>query len=302
MPILTKVINAILPLIPKTLVGYVSRPYIAGETLEDAVQTVRELNASGAMATIDLLGESVTSREESLTTLRKIETILHAIEQNELDSNISIKPTQLGLMIDAGFCEENIRSLCRIAKEYGNFVRIDMEDHPYTTVTLEICNRLRREFEGHVGTVLQAYLRRTESDARDLLREGKANLRLCKGIYNEPSEIAYKDAEEIRENFSRVNHMLMSAGAYVGVATHDDILIEHAKKSIRELNLSRDQYEFQMLLGVRPKRRNELLSEGHRTRVYVPFGDQWYAYSVRRLKENPHMAGHIVKAFFGLTK
>jgi proline dehydrogenase len=302
MSFLSKLVVTFLPLVPRRLVGFFARPYIAGESLEDGIRAVKELNAKGIMATLDVLGESVNSREESIEMRKKCEQVLHAIHDNELDSNLSIKPTQMGLDIDPAFCEENVRILCEIARGYGNFVRIDMENHPTTDTTLQMYRNLRRDFPGHVGTVIQSYMRRSEADIRLLMEEAHTNLRLCKGIYIEPESIAYRDREEVRDNYKLLNDVLLRNGAYVGIATHDDVLIDHAKELVRSLGLERGKYEFQMLLGVRPAKRDQILSEGHRMRVYVPFGDQWYAYSTRRLKENPNMALHIVKAILGFGK
>jgi proline dehydrogenase len=300
MSIFSKIIVATLPFIPKSVVGYFAKPYIAGETLDDGIRAVKELNARGIMATMDVLGESVNSKEESLAMRRQCEDVLHAIEKHKLDANLSIKPTQMGLTFDIAFCEENLRVLLEIAKGYNNFIRIDMEDHPYTDATLDVYKKLRREYPSHVGVVLQAYLFRTENDLRDLIADGHTNIRLCKGIYVEPKEIAFKERNEVRDNFTKLNRIAFEGGVYVGVATHDDVLLDAAAALVKETGLKREEYEYQMLLGVRPKRRDELVASGHRLRVYVPFGDRWYAYSTRRLKENPNMAMHIVKAIFGI--
>ncbi len=300
MSLLSTLIVKTLPLIPKSLVGYFARPYIAGETLDDGIRVVKELNAKGIMATMDVLGESVSTREESLDMRGRAEEVLHAIKRHGLDSNLSIKPTQLGLSIDEAFCEENIRHLVRVAQGYGNFVRIDMEDHPWTDVTLRMYRKLRVEFPGHVGVVVQAYMRRCMDDINALMDEAPTNVRLCKGIYIEPVEIAFRDREEVRANYRALNERLLSNGAYVGIATHDDPLITHGIDLVKRLGLPREKYEFQMLLGVRARRRDELVAQGHRMRVYVPFGDQWYPYSTRRLKENPQVALHIAKAVFGI--
>lgn len=302
MSIISTVIVKSIPLIPKSVVGFFSRPYIAGEALADGIRVVKDLNARGIMATMDVLGESVNSRAETIDMRNECADVLHAIDREKLDSNLSIKPTQMGLSIDPGFCEENLRFLLDLAKQYGSFVRIDMEDHPFTDATLEMYRRLRREYPGMVGTVLQAYMRRSAADIAELMAEGATNLRLCKGIYVEPEQIAYKGREEVRENFKALNRALLSNGAYVGIATHDDPLLEHGMALVRELGLDRSAYEFQMLLGVRPERRDQIVAQGHRMRVYVPFGSRWYAYSTRRLKENPNMAMHIVKAIVGLNK
>ncbi|MFZ1729434.1 MAG: proline dehydrogenase family protein [Bacteroidota bacterium] len=302
MSVISKIIAWSIPFIPKPVVGYFARPYIAGETLADGIRVVKELNAKGIMATMDVLGESVNSREETVAMRKQCEDVLHAINEHKLDANLSIKPTQLGLSIDPVFCEENLRVLLDIALKYNNFVRIDMEDHPYTDSTLQIYRTLRRDYGNHVGVVLQAYLRRTEADLRDLMSEGDTNIRLCKGIYVEPEAIAFKQRAEVQDSFKRVNELGLSGGAYIGIATHDDVLIEDGFETVKKLGLTREQYEFQMLLGVRHNRRDQIVALGHRLRVYVPFGDRWYAYSTRRLKENPSMAMHVLKAIFGMGK
>ncbi len=301
MSFISKLIAVTIPLVPKPIVGYFARPYIAGEALSDGVRVVKELNARGIMATMDVLGESVNSREETLDMRRQCEAVLHAINEHKLDANLSIKPTQMGLSIDPAYCEENLRVLLDIARGYDNFVRIDMEDHPYTDSTLTMYKNLRRDYGKHVGVVLQAYLRRTDADLRDLMADGKTNIRLCKGIYVEPEEIAFKKREEVQENFKKLNELGLRDGVYIGIATHDDVLLEHGIETVEALKLKKEEYEFQMLLGVRPKRRDEIVAQGHRLRVYVPFGDQWYAYSTRRLKENPSMAMHIIKAILHLN-
>jgi proline dehydrogenase len=302
MSIFSKLIVASIPLIPRSVVGFFARPYIAGDALSDGIRVVKELNAQGIMATMDVLGESVNTREECIEMRRQCEDVLHAINEHGLDSNLSIKPTQMGLSISEEFCEENLRILLDIARKYSNFVRMDMEDHPYTDSTLAIYKRLRRDYPGLVGVVLQSYLRRTVADLQDLVADGPTNIRLCKGIYVEPEEIAFKKRDEIRECFMQANDFGFREKVYIGIATHDDVLIDYAIAKVSEYGLTREQYEFQMLLGVRSQRRDQLVAMGHRLRVYVPFGEQWYAYSTRRLKENPSMAMHIVKAIFGFNK
>lgn len=302
MSVVSTLIARSLPLFPKSLVGFFARPYIAGETLEDGVRVVKNLNARGIMATMDVLGESVTSKDESFQMRAKCEEVLRTIEARGLDANLSVKPTQLGLELDSAFCEDNIRHLCRIAVGFGNFIRIDMEDRTTTEATLGMYRRLRSEFPGHVGVVIQAYMRRSEADILNLLDSGETNIRLCKGIYVEPASAAFKERDEIRDNFRLLNRKLLERGAYVGIATHDDRLLEHGVQLVKELQLDNSRYEFQMLLGVRPQRRDQIVAAGHRMRVYVPFGDRWYAYSTRRLKENPQMAMHVLKAIFGFNK
>ncbi len=302
MSIISKIIVATLPLVPKSLVGYFAKPYIAGPSLEDGVRVVKDLNAKGITATMDVLGESVSNREESIEMRNECEEVLHAINKNNLKATLSIKPTQMGLSFDETFCEENIRHLCTVAKGYNNSVCIDMEDHPYTDATWRIYDHLRREFPGSITCVMQAYLKRSADDMRKLTEGPETNLRLCKGIYIEPEEIAYRDRERVRESYKELLRLGLKGGAYISIATHDDPLIDDAMNVVKELNLNGNSYEFQMLLGVRPRRRDDLVSKGYPMRVYVPFGERWYAYSTRRLKENPNMAMHIVKAILGINK
>ncbi len=286
-------VAATLPYVPKPIVGFFSKNYIAGEFLEDAVQTVKDLMAQGMCATIDVLGEEVKRKEDSLAAVEEYKRTLRVIHEEKLDANISVKPTHMGLHLDKEFCYQNIKTLIEEAKKYNNFVRIDMEDSSTTDDTLDIYLRLQKEY-GNVGTVLQSYLRRTISDINRLLPV-KPNLRLCKGIYREPRVIAYKDKEIINYNYNYALKKLLSNGCYVGIATHDEKLVWYALKLIEELGLKKDQYEFQMLLGVDHELRRILVNAGHRLRVYVPFGKEWFAYSTRRLKENPEIAGHIMR-------
>jgi proline dehydrogenase len=297
MSLLNKLVVTAMPLIPKAIVGRVARRYIAGTTLSDGVKTVKRLNQAGMMTTMDLLGEDVKDGLEAQAVRDNILPILQAIHKNALNSNISIKPTQLGLNIDKEMGLQNIRAILEEARKLGNFVRIDMEDAQTTDNTLEIYRKLRREGFSNTGVVTQAYLHRSESDVRSLVKDG-ANFRLCKGIYNESPSIAYKGRQEIRDNFLKLLRIILEGGSYVGIATHDDFLIDGAMKLIQELGLRPTQYEFQMLLGVRETRRNDIVKTGHKLRVYVPYGEQWYAYSTRRLKENPAMAWYITKAIF----
>jgi proline dehydrogenase len=292
----TLIVNA-LPLIPKPVVGQVAKRYIAGTTLPDGIRVVKQLNANRMMATMDLLGEDVNDAGEANQVKANILPILRAIKENGLDSNMSIKPTQLGLKIDKELCFRNVKEIIAEAARLGNFVRIDMEDATATDDTLDLYRRLRKEGLSNMGVVIQAYMRRSESDVRALVKEG-ANFRLCKGIYNESPAIAYKGRQEIRENYLKLLQIMLEGGSYVGIATHDDFLLDGAASMIQKVGLKKDQYEFQMLLGVRENRRDQLVRDGHRLRVYVPYGEQWYAYSTRRLKENPLMAWYITKAIF----
>ncbi len=290
---LNSLVAATLPYVPKPIVGFFSKEYIAGETPEDAVRTVKDLMAQGMCATIDVVGEEVKTKDDSTAAVNTYLSVLKEINAQNLDANISVKPTHMGLLLDSEFCYNNIRMLVEEAKKYNNFVRIDMEDATVTTATLDLYRRIRKDFD-NVGVVIQAYMRRTMADVDDLIKE-KANLRLCKGIYREAREIAYKDKEIINYNYTYALETLLKNNCYIGIATHDEKLVWDALKLIRELKLKREQYEFQMLLGVDPELRKILVNAGHRLRVYVPFGTEWFAYSTRRLKENPDVAGHIIK-------
>ncbi|MEW6060846.1 MAG: proline dehydrogenase family protein [Bacteroidota bacterium] len=300
MNLLNSFVVKTLPYIPKSIVGAVAQRYIAGETLADAVAKVRQLNSEHAMATVDVLGEDIVTQDQATESKFASLDVLHAITKNSLDSNLSVKLTSLGLKMEKQFCLGNVEEIVSTAKRLNNFVRIDMEDHTCTDDTLEIYRILRNRYD-NVGIVIQAYLHRSEGDVRALAAE-KANVRLCKGIYNEPPQVAIKDRVGIQQNYLKLLRILFEAGCYVGIATHDDVLIEGAKKMISEFDIPKTMYEFQMLLGVRDEKRKQLISDGHRLRVYVPFGRDWYGYSVRRLKENPQMAGHVFKAMFGVGK
>jgi proline dehydrogenase len=290
--LLDRAIVRVLPAVPRPVVKKLSRRYIAGSTLVAACRVVSGLNEDGKMATIDVLGEEITGREEATALLAEYEDVFETIEREGLDSNISVKLTGLGLNLDHEFCRDNIAELVREAAKRNNFVRIDMEDSSTTTETLELFRELRGQGLDNVGIVLQAYMKRTLTDIADLADLGP-NVRVCKGIYVEPAEIAYQEFETVRLNFVEAVGALLDAGGYVAVATHDDWVIGEALALIEERGLAPDQYEFQMLLGVRPELGDELVREGHRLRIYVPFGRQWYEYSLRRLQENPKIAGYI---------
>jgi proline dehydrogenase len=284
-----------LPFIPKPIVGKVSSRYIAGTQLADAVRKVRELNLDGLMATMDILGEDMHERPAAERIMVEWRRVLDEIKASGVDSNISVKPSQLGFRIDPEYCYANLRVLVQAARDRGNFVRIDMEDSTMTTATIDFHNRLRKEGFDNIGIVIQAYLHRSDADVRSLVKT-KANFRLCKGIYRESPDIAYQDRDDIRRNFGLLLRIMMENGCYVGIATHDEYLVEKSYELIAKSNLAKERYEFQMLLGVREQLRKSIIDAGHRLRVYVPFGDQWYAYSVRRLKENPQIAGYVLKA------
>jgi proline dehydrogenase len=289
--LLDSAIVRLLPAVPKPVVQRFSARYIAGVTLADAVAVVRELNAGGKMATVDVLGEEITREEETRAIAQAYRDVLVAIAEGSLDSNVSVKPTALGLGLSYELCRENLLEVLRS----GRFVRIDMEDSSTTDDTLRLYRELREDGHANVGVVLQAQLRRTLDDIA-ALADLRPSVRICKGIYLEPSAIAFTDAEAIRVNFLRCLDALFDAGSYVGIATHDEWLIGESLARVARRGLGREEYELQMLLGVREERRDELVAEGHRLRVYVPYGEQWYEYSVRRLQENPAMAGTIARA------
>jgi proline dehydrogenase len=285
-------------LLPKSIVRVFSGKYIAGDTLQDAVSLTLELNKQGIYTTIDVLGEDISTRDEAIYAKNECSKVLDAIKKFNLKSNLSIKPTQMGLMLDSDFCYQQISELLDKATLINNFVRIDMEDSGTTDLTFNLYKHLREKYS-NVGVVVQSYLKRTLPDVKSLLPL-KTNFRLCKGIYIEPEEIAFKGRDEIRKNYLDSLRFMLQNDLYVGIATHDEYLVNEAYKLIKELNVSNDKFEFQMLLGVREDLRNKINKDGYKVRVYVPFGKDWYAYSIRRLKENPQVAGHIVKNLFGL--
>jgi proline dehydrogenase len=284
-----------LPLVPRPVVRLVASRYVAGETLDDAIRAVRHLNSEGCMATLDVLGEDVTNLSETDETVTEYLEALEAVLAGGLDSNLSVKLTAFGLKLDPSRCRQQFRRVLEAASARDVFVRIDMEDSSVTEETIRIYEESRRQTES-VGLVLQAYLRRSRADVARLAPL-KPGIRVCKGIYVEPAEIAFQGREEIRDNFMSLVEDLFDMGSYVGIATHDDVLVDRALAAIRKRALPREAYEFQMLLGVAVHLRRRLVTEGHRLRVYVPFGKSWHAYSLRRLKENPSIAGQIVKGF-----
>jgi proline dehydrogenase len=282
-----------LPLVPKPLVGRVASRYVAGESLADAIRVVRSLNEQGAMATVDVLGEEVSERDKALAAVEEYLRVFEAIDRERLDSNVSIKLTLLGLKIDEGFCRDNVERIVETAKRFNNFVRIDMEDHTTTDATLRIFHDLFPRY-GNVGVVLQAYMRRTLRDIGEMPPGSSA--RICKGIYVEPRAVAWKGYDTVRAAYVHALEKLIVNGIYPGIATHDEYLACRAVGLIEKHGLKRDQYEFQMLLGVDEELRRILIAGGHRLRVYVPYGGDWYPYSIRRLRENPEVARHVLRA------
>ena len=299
---INKLITKLLPLMPKGLVWIFSKKYIAGETIEDAIRVCHNLNSQKIKVTIDLLGEFITRLEEATENKNSYLEIIDRIEQEKIDGNYSLKPTSFGLLLDAEACYRNIREIVAKAASYGNFVRIDMEDSQCTDLEVALFRRLHDEFPAHVGLVLQAYMKRTFDDLRGLAPVHNAatplNFRLCKGIYVEHESIAYKKYQEINDHYLLDLEYMLRKGMYPGIATHDKPLVEGAYRLIEKYAVPKDKYEFQMLYGVTPELRKSIVDKGHTVRVYVPYGKEWFGYSTRRLKENPKMATHIIKALF----
>jgi proline dehydrogenase len=274
----------------------VTRRFIAGENIEAAIITIKELNKVGITATFDHLGESTTSKAEADADVREYLRLLGRIEETGVESNVSVKLTQLGLDIDETYCLENTRHIVAEAHRLGNFVRIDMEDSTKTDATLRIFKQLFNEF-GNVGIVLQAYLYRTEKDVDDVLAMG-ARIRLCKGAYNEPTEVAFPEKADVDANFVKLAQKLLVSGIYHGIATHDMRMIRATQEFAAREGISKDKYEFQMLYGVRRDLMLQLAQEGYRIRTYVPYGEFWYPYFMRRLAERPANVWFVVKSLF----
>lgn len=293
-----KLMVQIMPVIPKSFIRLVSKHYIAGESLKDGIEKVYELNDRGYLATLDVLGESITNKEDTEKPLRLYRELIQEIGNHpELRTGISVKLTQLGLDIDKEFCWENFQQIIEIGKEIGLFIRIDMEDSSVTSDTLDIFERSLDSYK-NVGIVIQAYLHRSENDIKHLM-DLDANVRLCKGIYREPEDIAYQGKEEIRRNFLLLGKMYLDAGKYLAIATHDQFLLDHFRTYIDNKEISSKQYEYQALLGVPIDHiLQSFIQNGSAVRIYTPFGEDWYAYSSRRLKENPDIAGYVIRDFF----
>lgn len=299
---LNKILASALPYMPKKLIWIFSKRYIAGETIEDGLKVSRELNREGIEVTIDLLGEFISIMEQAEENKNNYLKIIDRFTAEGIVGNFSLKPTSFGLLIDKNKCLENIEAIVRKAAEKNTFIRIDMEDSQCVDDELELYRKLQQKYPAHVGLVIQAYLRRTKDDITKLsemhVNGTPLNFRLCKGIYVEPKHIAYKAFEEVREHYLDDLKFMLDHHMYVGIATHDKYLVEQAMKLINERHLDKSKYEFQMLYGVTPELRSSIVSQGHKMRVYVPFGKDWFGYSTRRLKENPQMASHIIKALF----
>jgi proline dehydrogenase len=297
-----KMIAAMLPYLPKSFVWIFSKRYIAGKKIEDAIRVSKELNSQGIKVTVDLLGENITKLSEAEKNKIEYLDIIDTFVKEKIDANFSLKPTMFGLLIDKEVCYENIREIVQRAASYHNFIKIDMEDSQCVDPEIELYRKLKAEFPENVGLVVQAYLKRTLKDLENLMdihsKKIPLNYRLCKGIYVESPEIAYKKYLDINNHFLTDLEFMFKNGIYPGIATHDKPLVEGAYKLIEKYKVPKNMYEFQMLYGVTPDLRKSIVDKGHNMRVYVPFGEQWFAYSTRRLKENPKMAMLIIKALF----
>jgi proline dehydrogenase len=297
-----KFIAAILPYFPKKFIWIFSRSYISGETIDDAMRVSKVLNNKNMKVTLDVLGEFIKTLEEAEENKKEYLNLIDVSFKNHIEGNFSVKPTSFGLLIDKEICYTHLREIVAKAASVKSFIRIDMEDSPSTDDEIVLFRRLKAEFPANVGLVLQAYLKRTYKDLEQMMDlnnpEIPLNYRLCKGIYVEHESIAFKKYEEINQHYLEDLEYIFKNKIYVGIATHDKPLIEGAYKLIKKYNVPKNMYEFQMLYGVTPKLRESIVNEGHNMRVYVPFGKQWFGYSTRRLKENPKMASHIIKAVF----
>lgn len=297
-----KMLANLLPYMPKKLIWLFSKRYIAGEGIDQGLEVSKKLNEKNIEVTIDLLGEFITCLEQAEENKNQYLEIIERFTAEGIQGNFSLKPTMFGLLIDQEVCYQHIREIIAKAAEKNNFIRIDMEDSQCVDIEIELFKKLKKEFSGHVGLVIQAYLRRTLEDLTDFSNFPSngypLNFRLCKGIYVEPKQIAFKDYEEVRKHYLEDLEFMFQNKMYAGIATHDKFLVEEALKLIEKYQVPQTMYEFQMLYGVTPELRSSIVNRGHKMRVYVPFGKQWFNYSTRRLKENPQMASHIIKALF----
>lgn len=295
-------IAKMLPYFPERLVWIFSKRYISGQYISDALTESRKFNHNGVKVTVDLLGENIRVLSEAELYKEQYTDLIERFTAERIDGNFSVKPSMFGLLLDKEACYANLREIVETADRCDSFIKIDMEDSAVTSAEIEIFRRLKGEFPARVGLVFQAYMRRTLDDIKSLLDlnlpGAPLNIRLCKGIYIEAANVAYQGHQEIRDHFLNDLRFMLENGIYVGIATHDKYLIDKSYEIISQLGVAKDKYEFQMLYGVTPQLRSSVVAAGHRMRVYVPFGKQWFAYSTRRLKENPAMIWHILKAIF----
>lgn len=299
---INKLVANILPFMPKKLIWIFSKRYIAGETIDECLMVAKELNKEGTEVTIDLLGEFVNNLDQAKEYKDKYLEIIERFTSENIIGNFSLKPTMFGLLVNKEICRDYMEEIITLAVEKNSFVRIDMEDSQCVDSEIEIYKYFVRKFPANVGLVVQAYLRRTITDLIHLkdfqLNGTPLSFRLCKGIYIEPEHIAFKNYKEIQDHYIEDLEYLFNQKMYAGIATHDKQLVDRAYQLIEEKQVAHDMYEFQMLYGVTPELRKSILSNGHKMRVYVPFGKEWMGYSMRRLKENPKMVSHIIKALF----
>lgn len=292
----------ILPIFPKKLIWLFSKKYIAGISIDDALTCSKDLNSKGCKVTIDILGEAITKLDEATEYKKKYLEVIERAEAEKIDGNYSLKPTMFGLGIDKDVCYQNIKEIISKASFYNNFVRIDMEDSPYTDLEIDLYKKLHEEFPCNVGLVFQSYLKRTHQDLKDMIEYSThnqpVNFRICKGIYNEAQKISFKKYEEINEHFVADIELAIKNKIYVGIATHDKNVVNPAYEIIAKNNCKKEDFEFQMLLGITPGLRQKIMRKGYTMRIYVPFGKDWFKYSYRRFKENPKMVSHILKALF----
>lgn len=299
---INQLIARMLPFFPEKLVWVFSKRYIAGEYISDALSESRKLNQNGVLVTVDLLGEYVNNLSEADHYKEQYIELIKRFTSEKIDGNFSVKPSMFGLLLDQEACYRNLYDIIEVAHECNSFIKIDMEDSACTSIEIALFRRLKVDFPTSVGLVIQAYMRRTLDDVKSLMDlhfpEAPLNFRLCKGIYIEEERIAYKGYQEIRDRYMEDLRFMLQTGIYACIATHDKYLIDKAYELIEELNIPKDKYEFQMLYGVAPILRKSIVDRGHKIRVYVPYGKQWFGYSTRRLKENPNMVWHIIKAMF----
>ncbi len=299
---MNKLIAGSVPYLPKKIVWQFSKRYVAGETIDDALNIVQDLVDKGMRVTVDLLGEFISDLRQAEENTRTYLQMMERFSAKGVRASYSLKPTSFGLLLNAEACYQNIRSLVQKAAAIHSFVRIDMEDSSCTEIELRLYKRLHNEFPNHVAIVLQAYLKRTLQDIQNLTTDSSApetiNIRLCKGIYVESEKIAYKGYEEVRRHFLEDLEFMFKHNLFAAIATHDKYLVDCAIQLIEKLNVPHNRFEFQMLYGVTPLLRDELVAAGYPMRIYVPFGKDWFAYCTRRLKENPKIASDVVKALF----